>query len=448
MEPSSSESAYEGPPSMQRPAASPVVPPVSMRPAYAEPRLAWQPISPPAAAPRRHIWGKSIGARITSSRAPWTRLALPFVFMVIALTNSLPLLTIAPANKTDGITSIVGWSLPAGAWAFVLMLLALVVHIIGIIPGLTGRLNLGVVVGALTVGGGLSAVIGLGDVIVRTVGLPTGEATIGPGPVIAAIAGGLVVVAGVLEFFQLPATPAVRPRLSAYIALVLPILAILAFAPRAIDATQGGRRALGYLDVVTATNATTEDNQALGAIFDQIGNSGWSFGLLNVAGVVLILNIIPALVQIIRRKPTRIPVQLAGAAALLLVGLLALTWFFVSLLGRSSIREALVRFPLVNSPAPQIKLTFAAYLILALGVAALGVGALQATNGFHEPRAQREAAQLISFRPVVHPAGDSAPGNVAPTWKQPIGYRPSGNQPGGPASGAVFGPQERRPPTP
>lgn len=363
--------------------------------------------------------------------------------MVIIVTNSLPLLTIAPANKTDGISSIAGWSLPADAWAFVMMLLALVVHILGIISGLTRRLNLGVIVGALTVGGGLSAVIGLGDVIVRTAGLPTGEATIGLGPVIAAIAGGLVVVAGVLEFFQLPATPAVRPRLSAYIALVLPILAILAFAPRAIDATQGGRRTLGYFDVVTTTNATSEDNRALGAIFDQIGNSGWSFALLNVAGVVLILSIIPALVQIIRRKPTLIRVQLVSAAALLLVGLLALTWFFVSLLGRSSTREALVRFPLVNPPAPQIKLTFAAYLILVLGVAALGVAALQVMNGFHEPRAQPVPAQSPRFGPVVHPAGYGAPGNSAPTWERPIGYRPSE-----PTSGTVAGPQPLRSPTP
>lgn len=442
MEPDDAERAYEGPPSMQRPTYHVVVPPSSNLPnQFAQPgypalpgqsAAPWLSGPPPGSAPPTQTWGESIGRRIRSAHAPWSRWILPLVWIIITVTNSLPILTLSSTNKDAGYTSISGWSLPAGAWAFVLLLLAIAVHGAGLIPALARRINLGALIGALLIGGGLCAIVGYFDLSIRTTGLPISEATMNVGPIIAVIAGGLAVVAGALEFFQLSPSPAVRPRLKAYLALSLPILAIVSFAPRAIDATQSGRRVVGYLDLVTATNSVSEQNQARGAVYDQIGSSGWSFGLLAAAGLVIIVSIIPALVQILSRRPIRVPVQFVSAAALLLAGLLIVTWFFVSMLSRNGIRESLAKFPLEDSVALDVTLTFAAYLVLALGVVALGLGALQAIEGSQQPRpprAARPGGPTIGALQISHPAGYGSPSNPAAARAAPIGYRPQGPAP-------------------
>lgn len=371
---------YAGPPvdpQPRRPAPNYVVTPAPNRPAA-------------IGAPQRQLsWGETLAARsgFKNAQVPPSRWAILVLLVAQIVANSLPILKLSGSATQQGMSTLSLWSLPAYAWSFTFLILAVATFALSVFVPISRRLRVGVLVGGLTGAAGLLSVLGFFDILLRTSG--SGQTvTLAVGPIVGVIVGAVTLLIGVLEFLQLPTVRQKRPHAGPmrYAVLFTPVAAVVALSVIAADISFGGKSALIPVGLVRV-DASSEISKALTEYQRHgIAVDGWWSALAIWAFGFLVLAALLALIMLCRLTPTRIPAGFAIGPLLGIAGLFAVMWFFITL-GTLAGREIALASVTNADPAQfNAHLSLGGYLILALGVVLMSLSSFEVADALQTPR--------------------------------------------------------------
>ncbi len=370
--------------------AGPPVDPQPRRPAptYAAPPSA-DSRTATGSSQRQLSWGETLAVRagFKNAQVPPSRWAILVLLVAQIVANSLPILKLSGSATKQGLSTLSLWSLPAYAWSFTFLILAVAIFALSVFVPISRRLQVGVLVGGLTGAAGLLSVLGFFDILLRTSG-SSQTATLAVGPIVGVIVGAVTVLIGVLEFLQLPTVRQKRPHAGPmrYAVLFAPVAAVVALSVIAADISFGGKSVripvgLVRVDGPSEFNKALTEYQRYGIAVDGWWSalSIWAFGLLVLAALF-------ALLMLCRRTPTRIPAGFVIGPLLGVAGLFAVMWFFITL-GTLTAREIALASVTNTDPAQfDAHLSLGGYLILALGVVLMSLSSFEVADALQTPR--------------------------------------------------------------